>query len=83
MKTETKMKKNRQDVKDYIATIAGVAVTMLVITAVVSVPVKLIEWSNCQDVCEANGDEPFWRIRLGCFCEDSDGLYNPHDERQR
>ncbi len=48
-----------------------------------TVPGKVIDRSNCMDVCEANGDKPFWRISMGCFCKDERGLYNPRDERQK
>ncbi len=51
------------------------------IMVVCVVPIKIVDWSNCEDACEKNGDKPFWQVSMGCLCDDGDSLYNPKDER--
>lgn len=61
--------------------LAFTILTIVVVTVLLTTPMKIVDWSNCNDACEANGDETFWRISMGCFCDDGKGLYNPKDER--
>ena len=72
---------SKESKKSFIKT-SVISTFVLVITfCVFTAPMKVIDWSNCEDACEANGDESMWMISQGCFCKDDDGLYNPRDER--
>lgn len=77
----TMLTKTKSFLKGFQHLVAGVIGGLFMVLVFVA-PMKWIDYENCTDVCEACGDEPFWRISLGCFCKDERGLYNPKDERR-
>lgn len=39
--------------------------------------------SECASICTENGAKSAWTFTQGCYCKDSDGVYNPKDSRDR
>lgn len=78
---EERREERRTERKSFRWGLAWYAIGMFVVGFVYMTPMKIIDWSNCEDVCEANGHECMWKISQGCFCKDDDGVYNPRDER--
>lgn len=39
--------------------------------------------AECASICVENGAESAWKFTQGCYCKDSEGVYNPKDSRDR
>lgn len=78
---EDREEERKDDRGKMVRHVVGITIVTVFIAGLFFIPRKAADWSNCNDVCELNGDEPYWKVSHGCYCKGDGDLYNPRDER--